>query len=123
MVIEGPLAPWAAEMVDRLADLGYSPNGNKNHLALVARLSRFLDQRGLSTNDLTPVVLEQFCSSVRGAERSKPTPKAFVWLIGLLRDVGMDRSRFRSRHGHRPTCSSRDTASSCSRSAASIRAR
>jgi hypothetical protein len=39
MVIEGPLAPWAAQMVERLAELGYSPYTTKDHLALVARLS------------------------------------------------------------------------------------
>ncbi len=46
MVVEGPLAPWAAQMVERLAELGYSPHTARNHLALVARLSRFLEGRG-----------------------------------------------------------------------------
>jgi len=90
MVIEGPLAPWAAQMVERLAELGYSPYTTKDHLALVARLSRSLEERGLSANEVTPVVLEQFCASVRRGERSKPTPKTFVWLTGFLRDVGME---------------------------------
>jgi integrase/recombinase XerD len=90
MVVAGPLAPWSAQMVERLAELGYSPYTIKNHLALVSRLSRFLDERGLSANQLTLVVLEQFCLSVRRGERSKPTPKTFVWLTGFLCDVGME---------------------------------
>jgi len=35
MVIEGPLAPWAAQMVERLAELSYSPYTTNDHLALM----------------------------------------------------------------------------------------
>jgi site-specific recombinase XerD len=89
MVIEGPLAPWAAEMVERLAELGYSPYTTTRHLARVARLSAFLEERGLGADQVTPVVLEQFCLSL--PRRAKPiTPKTFVWLTGFLSDAGME---------------------------------
>jgi len=90
MVIEGPLAPWAAGMEERLSELGYAPGTTRNHLALVARLSRFLAKRGLRAADVTPVVLERFCSLLGRGGRSAPTPKTFVWLIEFLRDVGVE---------------------------------
>jgi site-specific recombinase XerD len=77
-------------MAERLEELGYAAGTTKNHLALVARLSRFLEQRDLSANDVGPVVLEQFSSSLRRGEHSKPTPKTFVWLTRFLRDAGME---------------------------------
>ena len=89
MVIEGPLAAWAAPMAERLSELGYVPGSTRNHLSLVAALSRYLERRGLGAGDLTPVVLQRFCSSLRRGGRSSPTPKTFVWLIEFLRDAGV----------------------------------
>jgi integrase/recombinase XerD len=90
MVIEGPFAQWAAAMTERLGELGYAPGSTRNHLAVVAKLSAFLEGRGLSANDLSPVVLERFCSSLGRSGCSSPTPKAFVWLVEFLRDVGLE---------------------------------
>jgi integrase/recombinase XerD len=92
MIIDGPLAPWASEMPDRLRELGYAPGSASNHLALVAKLSKFLDRRGLSAGDVNAVVLEQFCLSLRRGGRSTLTPKTFVWLVEFLRDVGVEAS-------------------------------
>jgi integrase/recombinase XerD len=90
MVIEGPLAPLAAGMAERLRELGYAPGSTANHLALVARLSCHLKGQALSANDIGPVVLEQFCSSLRRCRGSSPTPKTFVWLVEFLRDIGVE---------------------------------
>ena len=90
MVIEGPLAPWVASMAARLGELGYAPGSTRNQLALVAKLSRFLEQQGLGAYDISPVALEQFCSSLGRSGRSAPTPKTFVWLVGFLRDIGVE---------------------------------
>jgi site-specific recombinase XerD len=88
MVIEGPLAPWATQMIERLDERGYSPYTARQHVARVAKLSRFLEERGLQPNEVTPVVLEQFCFWL--PRRRKPiTPKTFVWLTEFLSDVGM----------------------------------
>jgi site-specific recombinase XerD len=89
MVIEGPLAAWTAPMAERLSELGYVPGSTRNHLSLVAALSRYLERRGLGAGDLTPVVLQRFCSSLGRGGRSSPTPKTFVWLIEFLRDAGV----------------------------------
>ena len=89
MVMEGPLAPWFDGMATRLAELGYARGTSLNHLRLVAKLSAFLDRRGLSANDVSPVVLEQFCLSLRQKGRTKPTVKTFVWFEQFLGDVGL----------------------------------
>jgi site-specific recombinase XerD len=89
MVIEGPLAPWVAGMAERLRELGYAPGSTRNQMALVAKLSRFLDGQGLSANDISPVVLEEFCSSLRRSGRSSPTTKRLVWILGFLRGIGV----------------------------------
>lgn len=90
MVIEGPLALWSTEMAARLAELGYASGTSRNQLALVAKLSVFLERGGLSAHDVGPVVLERFCTSLRRKGRSSPTVKTFVWLVEFLRDVGVD---------------------------------
>ena len=90
MVIEGPLARWATEMAEWLKELGYAPGSRRNNLALVAKLSGFLQRNGLSASDLSPVVLEGFCSSLRRRGRSRPTAKTFAWLGGFLADVGVE---------------------------------
>lgn len=90
MVIEGPLAGWATDMAERLRELGYAPGSRQNQLALVAKLSRFLERKGLSASDLSPVVLGRFCSSLRRGDRSQPTAKTFAWLVEFLADVGIE---------------------------------
>lgn len=90
MVIEGPLAPWSAGMTERLKELGYARGSSLDHLVLVAKLSSFLERRGLGANEVSPVVLEQFCLSLRRNGRSSPTVKTFVWLVEFLRDVGVE---------------------------------
>lgn len=90
MVIEGPLARWATDMAERLRELGYAPGSRRNQLALVARLSSFLERTGLSATDLTPIVLERYCSSLRRGGSSRPTAKAFAWLVDFLADVGVE---------------------------------
>lgn len=89
MTIEGPLAPWAVGMEERLAELGYAAETMKDHRRWVARLSGFLAERALGAGDVTDEVLGQFCVSLRHAGlRSTPTTKTFRWLVVFLRDVG-----------------------------------
>lgn len=90
MVIEGPLAPWVAGMAERLRELGYASGSTRSQLALVAKLSSFLGRQGLGADDVSRGVLERFCSSLGRSGRSSPTPKTFVWLVGFLRDVGVE---------------------------------
>jgi len=77
-------------MTERLRELGYARETSLNHLVLVAKLSSFLERRCLGANEVSPVVVEQFCLSLRRNGRSSPTVKTFVWLVEFLRDVGVE---------------------------------
>lgn len=91
MVMEGPLAPLTAVGIEeRLRALGYAPETTKDHLRRVARLSRFLAERGLGAADVTDEVLRQFCASLGVAgDRARPTTKTFGWLSAFLVEVGL----------------------------------
>ena len=90
MVIEGPLAPWATGMAERLVTLGYAPTTRVGQLQLAARFSRFLNARGLTVADLNVGVVEEFFADLHANHGSSwPTPKAFVWLVEYLNDVGI----------------------------------
>lgn len=89
MVIEGPLAPWATGIADQLKTLGYAPSTAERHMQLVGRLSRFLQQRGL-TDQLSSEVVEEFFRDLHVHHGSSwPTPKAFRWLVEYLIDIGV----------------------------------
>lgn len=90
MVMEGPLAHWATDMAGQLKALGYAPSTAANQMQLVARLSRFLQARGLVASELSPAVVEEFFKDLHAHHGSSwPTPKAFVWLVEYLRDLGI----------------------------------
>lgn len=89
MVIEGPLAPWASGMAERLKSLGYAPT-TAGQLQLVARFSRFLRARGLAAHELSADVVEEFFADLHAHHGSSwPTPKAFAWLVEYLNEVGI----------------------------------
>ena len=46
-VMDGPLAPWSAGMVERLNDLGYALRTAERHIELAKGLNQFLEQRHL----------------------------------------------------------------------------
>ncbi|MDQ6909169.1 MAG: site-specific integrase [Actinomycetota bacterium] len=90
MVMEGPLAPWSSAMAGQLKTLGYAPSTAANQMQLVARLSRFLQARDLGASELSPAVVEEFFKDLHAHHGSSwPTPKAFVWLVEYLRDLGV----------------------------------
>lgn len=89
MKIEGPLAPLAVGMEERLRELGYAPETMKDHLRRVGQLSRFLTEHSLNAADVSDEILGRFCAWLKDAGlRSTPTTKTFRWLVGFLRDVG-----------------------------------
>lgn len=90
MVMEGPLAPWATGMAERLKTLGYAPTTTARQMQLVGRFSRFLQVRGLRAGDLSAEVVEEFFADLYAHHGSSwPTPKAFGWLVEYLDDVGI----------------------------------
>ena len=92
LAIEGPLAPWASGMSERLENLGYKPRTAARHMQMAGQLSRFLQRRGMTTSELTPEVLGMFVRVLhqnRKSRSSRPTPKALEWLVSYLRGLGV----------------------------------
>lgn len=90
MVMEGPMAPWASGMAERLKTLGYAPYTTARQMELVAELSGFLQRRGLRVGEIDPEVMKEFLGSSRTKRWSRrPTPKRLAWLVRYLREVGM----------------------------------
>ena len=46
MAMQGPLAPWAPGMTEKLTTLGYTPRLVERQLHLAGGLSKFLRRRG-----------------------------------------------------------------------------
>lgn len=79
-MVEGPLAPWAADMAGRLKVLGYAPSTAARHMQLVGRLRRFLDQRKLAADDLTAEVVEEFFDDLHAHHGSSwPRSRSGGW--------------------------------------------
>jgi integrase/recombinase XerD len=88
--MEGPLGPWTEAMSGRLETLGYAPSTVAEKMQLVARLSRFLQRRGLEASDLSAEVVEEFFENLHAHHGSSwPTPKSFGWLIEYLTELGV----------------------------------
>lgn len=60
VAVNGPLAPLADGLREELASRGYTPRSIRDHLYLVSWLSRWLQARGLTADDLTAAVVEEF---------------------------------------------------------------
>ena len=90
MAMEGPLAPWAPGMAERLTALGYTPRLVERHLHLAGGLSKFLHRRGLAAVDVEPGVIEQFVAALRAKNSSwRPTARSLSWLVDYLRQIGV----------------------------------
>ncbi len=88
MVMVGPLAPWASGMAERLTTLGYTPRVAELHMRLARGLSRFLQQCGVTAEELSLELISRFLGTVRWSGR-RPTPKMLAWMVDYLRDVGV----------------------------------
>jgi site-specific recombinase XerD len=90
MVMDGPLAPWAAGLAGRLETLGYAPSTAVEQMRLAGRLSRFLGQRELAAGQLSVRVVEDFFAELHARRGSRwPTPKSLGWLVEYLRETGV----------------------------------
>ena len=77
-------------MAEKLEALGYSHLTAAKHLGLVGRLSRSLGQQGRTADELSAEVLEEFFDDLRAHRgTSRPTAKAFRWLLDYLREAGV----------------------------------
>jgi integrase/recombinase XerD len=88
--VTGPLAVFNSGFAAELVRLGYRPNAAANQLQLMAHLSRWMTQRGLTADGLTASVLADFLASRRAAGyRLWLSPKALSPLVTYLRGLGV----------------------------------
>jgi integrase/recombinase XerD len=90
MAMQGPLAPWAPGMTEKLTTLGYTPRLVERQLHLAGGLSKFLRRRGMAVSDLSPELIEQFIAALRAKNCSwRPTSRSLSWLVDYLSEVGV----------------------------------
>lgn len=84
--VAGPLAPFAAAFEERLDGLGYTALTTTSAMRSMARLSRWLDTRGMTVSDLTSNRVEQYVHERRTGSSS---PRSLAALLGLLDSLGV----------------------------------
>jgi integrase/recombinase XerD len=89
--VAGPLAAYAIGFRQELAGRGYSRSRATGLLLLMARLSRWLTERGRAAGELSDVDLEQFVSYRRLVSRDdrRLTARAMAPLLEYLRGLGV----------------------------------
>src|SRR6266508_635790 len=88
--VSGPLAVLADGFRTELDRVGYTPSSREFKLAEVARLSAWLEGRGLGARDSCSARLEEFLADLAAAGSGRsPTLVAMRPLLGWLRDRGL----------------------------------
>src|SRR6266508_5165686 len=88
--VSGPLAVLADGFRTELDRVGYTPSSREFKLAEVARLSAWLERRGLGARDICSARLEEFLGDLAAAGSGRsPTLVAMRPLLGWLRDQGL----------------------------------
>jgi integrase/recombinase XerD len=88
--VPGPLAGYADGFAARLADLGYTPLSAANQLRVMARLSRWLAERGLGPGDLSADRVEAFLCWCRARGYTCwLSARGVAPLLGFLRGLGV----------------------------------
>ena len=87
--VTGPLALLAQGFWGELTGVGYTPRTARDHLYVLAHLSRWLAEEGLGAAELTPPVVEAFLRARRGAGYGRwLTARSLRPLLEYLRRVG-----------------------------------
>jgi integrase/recombinase XerD len=85
----GPLEPYAEGLRGELERLGYTPLSAAGHVRLVAHLSRWMIQEGLSVSALTPTTLDAYFAERRAAGYyNSLTARSLRPLVEYLRELG-----------------------------------
>ena len=88
--VSGPLSSFAAGFADELARQGYRPCVVRNHVGLLAHLSRWLVGEGLGADGLHTTEVERFLSARRAAGYTHLlSMKAMQPILAYLRGLGM----------------------------------
>src|SRR6266542_407722 len=87
--VSGPLAVLADGFRAELDRLGYTPSSREFKLAEVARLSAWLERRGLGAGDICSARLEEFLADLAARSGRAPTLVAMRPLLAWLRGRGL----------------------------------
>jgi site-specific recombinase XerD len=87
--VSGPLAVLADGFRMELDRLGYTPSSREFKLAEVARLSAWLERRGLGASDICSARLKEFLFDLAARSKRAPTLAAMRPLLVWLRDQGL----------------------------------
>lgn len=93
--VSGPLAEHAPGFTARLQEQGYTDLSLANQLRLMAHLSRWLAERGLSIAALTPELVDRYLAvrrKTRTAWRSRRSLTPLLEYVGLSKAVGLPRA-------------------------------
>ena len=83
--IRGPLSVHAVGFGEELLRRGYPPERAARHVALLAGLSRWLEQEGLTGDDLSQEHVERFLEARRAAGYAEvPLPGWAMTLLGWV---------------------------------------
>jgi integrase/recombinase XerD len=89
-LVRGPLEPYADGLRDELERLGYTPLSAAGHVRLVAHLSRWMIQWGLSLSSLTPLTVDAYFAERRVAGYSNSlTARSLRPLLDYLQVLGV----------------------------------
>jgi integrase/recombinase XerD len=86
--VNGPLWQYSADIVNDLLEQGYSRNTIHSKLWLVARLSRWLEQQGLTLAQVTPSTLQRF-EKDRWKRAGTKRKNSLVPILRYLRSAGL----------------------------------
>lgn len=88
VLVKGPLASVADDLREELGSQGYTPRSISDYLRLVSQLSRWLQDRGLTAEDLTESVAREFFQlrKSRGRRKSLTSRSVSVLLACLQID-------------------------------------
>jgi len=87
--VPGPLAMLAEGFRTELDRLGYTPSSREFKLAEVAKLSAWLERRGLGARDICSARLEEFLADLAVGSGRAPTLVAMRPLLAWLRGRGL----------------------------------
>ena len=87
--VPGPLAVLADGFRAELDRLGYTPSSREYKLAEVAKLSAWLESRGLGAGDICPARIEEFLSDLAARPGRTPTLVAMRPLLAWLGRLGL----------------------------------
>ena len=87
--VPGPLAVLADGFRAELDRLGYTPSSREYKLAEVAKLSAWMESRGLGAGDICPARIEEFLSDLAARPGRTPTLVAMRPLLAWLGRLGL----------------------------------